>query len=97
MPWAGFVKPIFIMIWKELKDFANSLDEKQLEKNVVLWREDEAVNDINAEKLDADHYIGDDDEGCYPLADSGLTIEDVEEKGLRKVYDKGSPILWEKF
>jgi hypothetical protein len=85
------------MTWKELKEFANSLDEKQLDKNVVLWREDEAVNDINAENLKEDYYIGDDDEECYSLADAGLTIEDAEEKGLRKVYDKGSPILWEKF
>ena len=97
MPLAGFVKPIYIMNWKELKEFANSLDEKQLKKKVVLWREDEAVNDINAENLSEDQYIGDDDEGCYSLSDAGLTIDDVKEKGLRKVYDKGSPILWEKF
>jgi len=85
------------MTWKELKKFANSLDEKQLERKVVLWREDEAVNDINAEVLEADHYIGEDDEGCYTLEDAGLTIEDVAEKGLKKVYEKGNPILWEKF
>lgn len=85
------------MTWKELKEFANSLDEKQLERNVVLWREDEAVNNIFPEILQADHYIGEDDEGCYTLAEAGLTLKDVKRKKLTKVYEKGNPILWEKF
>jgi hypothetical protein len=82
------------MTWKELKDFCNSLDEKQLERNVILWREDEAINNIEAEKLPEDRYICPDacDEGCYPLSEASEPLED-----LKKVYEKGDAILWEKF
>jgi len=82
------------MNWKELKEFANSLDEKLLEKEVILWIENEAVNNIEAMHLEADYYIGEEEEGCYPLSDVGLTIEDIKPNGLEKVYEKGDPILW---
>ena len=85
------------MNWEELKKFANTLDEKQLERNVILWREGEVIDDIDGMALEADYYIGKDEEGCYPLEDAGLTIEDVKKKKLKKVYDKGTPILWEDF
>ena len=85
------------MIWKELKEFCNSLDESLLEHKVILWREDEALVDIDAEQLEEDHYIGDDDEGCYSLSNAGISEEQAKEMGLRKLYDKGHPILWEKF
>jgi len=47
--------------------------------------------------LEDDYYIEEDGEGCYTLPDTGLTVDDVKEKGARKVYEKGNPILWEKF
>lgn len=80
------------MNWKELKDFANSLNEHQLSQKVILWREDESIQDIEAMNLEEDHYIGNNDEGCYPESDASEPIDN-----LRKVYDKGHPILWEKF
>lgn len=81
------------MTWNELKDFCASLNEKQLQKKVILWREDIAITNINAQNLEEDHYIGsEDDEGCYPESDA---IEPIEE--LTKVYDNGDPILWEEF
>lgn len=86
------------MNWKELKEFCNSLDEKKLERKVVLWREDEAINAIEAMTLQEDHYIGKNDlEGCYPLSEAGISIEEAKKEKLKKVYDKGDPILWEKF
>ena len=45
------------MTWKELKEFANSLPEKELDKKVILWREDEAITNIEANQLEEDHYI----------------------------------------
>lgn len=84
------------MIWKELKEFCNSLDEKQLEKKVVLWREDEFVNAIEAEQLEEDHYIDIDnaDNGCFPVSEA----KDLEpETRIVRVYENGHPILWEKF
>lgn len=85
------------MKWKELKKFVNQLPDSVLDKNVTCWREDEAINDIEAMVLEEDHYIGEDEEGCYTLADAGIDIEEVDEKGLKKVYKKGHPILWENF
>jgi len=80
------------MNWRELKDFCNSLDEEQLEKNVVLWREDEAVTKIYSKNLCEDFYIGEEDEGCYPESEASDPIEE-----LTKVYSQGDPILWEEF
>ena len=37
------------MTWKELKEFANSLPENELDKKVILWREDEAIT-INPQR-----------------------------------------------
>jgi hypothetical protein len=85
------------MNWKQMKEFVNGLSDEQLDKDVILWREDEVVKDIDAESLSEDHYIGEDDEGCYPLSEVGLSIEKAQEKGLKKVYDKGYPILFENF
>jgi len=84
------------MNWKELKEFCNSLDENQLENKVILWREDEAINNIEVEKLQEDHYINKDepDYGCFPVSEAGYL--DTKTK-IKKVYNKGFPILWEKF
>ena len=69
-----------------------------MEQKVVLWREDEAITNIGAERLHADHYIGEgDDDGCYTLDDAGLSLEEAKEQGLQKVYDKGTPILFNDF
>ena len=86
-----------IKTWKDLKEFANSLDEKQLENKVVVWREEEAISDFEANTLEEDHYIGDNDDGCYSLRDAGLTIEDAKEQGLELAYPKGHPIIFENF
>lgn len=86
------------MKWKELKEFANSLDEQQLEKEVIVWRESEVVSPISAFKLEADYYMSeDDDEGCYSLDDAGITLDEAQEQELKKVYDKGHPLLSEDF
>ncbi len=78
--------------WNEIKEFANSLSEEQLAKNVVLWREDEAIGEIKTALLDEDHYMGPDDEGCYPESEASEPLEN-----LKKVYSKGHPILFENF
>lgn len=93
------------MNWKELKDFCNALPEQELPKKVIMWREDECVNDIEAEVLDQDHYIdpeGQSPENCFPETHAREIIEDKDAypngmSDLKKVYDKGRPILWENF
>lgn len=93
------------MNWKELKDFCNKLPESELEKNVILWRECEAVTDIDAEQLNEDQYVdkSDSDNGCFDKSEAESQIKsDPEEfpRGLehfKKVYDKGHPILRENF
>lgn len=84
------------MNYQELKDFCNSLPESELSKNVILWREDEAITDISAEQLQEDHYIDLDnsEDGCFPVSECKHL--DPETK-IKKVYDKGTPILHENF
>jgi len=84
------------MNFKELKDFCNSLTESELEKPVILWREDECITEITAEQLDEDHYFDVDnpENGCFPVSEAnGL---DPETK-IKKCYNKGTPILHEVF
>ena len=81
------------MNWNELKEFCESLDEMQLQKKVILWRENEAISNINAEALEETHYINPHaDESCYPESEANEPIEDLE-----IAYEKGSPILHEEF
>lgn len=84
------------MNWKELKDFCNSLPESELEKNVMLWREEEAITDITAEQLDEDHYINveNSDNGCFPVSEAKNLDKDTK---IKRVYEKGNPILHEVF
>lgn len=84
------------MNWRQLKEFANSLPEKELDKKVILWREEEAVTKIEAEQLEEDHYIDLDnsENGCFPLSE----LEHLDPSTrIKKVYDKGHPVLWENF
>lgn len=84
------------MNWRQLKDFANSLPESELEKKVILWREDEAITEIEAEQLEEDHYIKVDDpeNGCFPVSECKELEPDVK---IKRVYEKGTPILQENF
>lgn len=91
------------MTWNELKEFCNALPEQELEKKVVLLREDESISDIYAERLEEDHYLSDDSEGCFPESYAIEMIDDNPEDypsgldDLKKVYDKGHPLLHENF
>lgn len=80
------------MQWSDLKEFCNSLPEEQLKRGVILWREDEVINKIEAKILQEDYYIGEDDEGCYPESEAEDPIEI-----LKKVYSKGDAVLEEDF
>lgn len=91
--------------WGELKDFCNSLPESELGNNVIMWRESEAIVDIDVSKLEEDHYVknGYEEDGCFVKSEAEYQIKmDSEEfpEGLNhftKVYDKGHPILSENF
>jgi len=93
------------MNWKQLKDFCNNLSELELEKKVMLWRENEALTDISVEQLDEYHYIDPDDSenGCFPELEMKSQINMSPNDfphGIHhftKVYDKGHPILHENF
>ncbi len=90
------------MNWKELKEFCNSLNDEQLENKVVLWREDEAIINIEAEILSEDHYNYEDCEGLVTRSEAEEMARDEFEfpngmDDFRKVYSKGDPILWEEF
>lgn len=84
------------MNWNELKDFCNSLPKEELEKNVILWREDEAITKIEAEQLEEDHYIKRDspEDGCFPCSECDSLDPSTK---IKRVYLKGQPILHEIF
>ncbi|WP_281321993.1 hypothetical protein [Flavobacterium aestivum] len=86
------------MNWRELKDFCNSLPESELEKKVILWREDAeyVITEIEAEQLEEDYYIDLDnsENGCFPVSE----CKDLEpDTKIKRVYKKGNPILHEVF
>ncbi|AWW32158.1 hypothetical protein DN752_19555 [Echinicola strongylocentroti] len=90
------------MNWKEMKEFCEKLNENQLSKNVVLWREDEAITDIHPMQLEEDHYREHDSIYCMPESEAREIVKGEPEypnglSDMKKVYEKGHPILWEKF
>lgn len=93
------------MNWKELKDFCNNLDDEQLNKKVLIWREEEVISDIEAINLEEDYFIDEDcwDEGCAPESECLQIIEMNPENypnglsDLKKCYQKGHPIIQENF
>lgn len=91
------------MNWKELKDFCNTLDENQLEKNVIIWREDEVVNNVSPLLLEEDYYRGDESsDKCFSESEAKDIADDPDEfpngiKDMIKCYDKGHPFLLENF
>ena len=84
------------MNWSQLKDFCNSLPMSELENNVILWREDEAITDIGAEQLQEDYYIKKDEpeDGCFSCSDCDNFEPDIK---IERIYQKGHPILHENF
>lgn len=93
------------MTWKELKEFCNSLDEKQLKQKVILWREDEAISKIDPITLEEDQYVEKDliGEGCIPISEVEYILKHQPEDypdGINhwnKVYVENTPILMEDF
>lgn len=86
------------MNWKSLKDFCNSLPESELEKKVILWREDaeDVVTEIEAEQLGEDYYIEKEspENGCFPVSERKELDPDTK---IKRVYKTGHPILHENF
>ncbi|HCB89086.1 MAG TPA: hypothetical protein DEP71_07375 [Porphyromonadaceae bacterium] len=93
------------MTWNELKEFCNNLPEKELNKKVVLCREDESINNIDAGQLEEDYYIDSEnpENGCFPeWVGKDIVSYDKDSypngmNDLKKVHDKGHPILSENF
>ena len=90
------------MNWKQLKDFCNSIPEEFLDRKVILWREDEAINQIEAEALEHDQYVDAEypELGCFDETEMDSQIKHNQEltrDDFRKVYEKGFPVLKEKF
>lgn len=86
------------MNWNELRDFCNSLPKEELEKNVILWREDaeDVITEISAEQLEEDYYIKREspEDGCFPCSECDSLEPSTK---IKRVYKKGQPILHEIF
>jgi hypothetical protein len=82
------------MNWKQMKDFCNKLPEEVLQNKVIIWQEENAINEIRPLILDQDHYLDPEnyEYGCFPESEASEPISN-----LNKVYSKGDPILIENF
>lgn len=78
-----------------MKEFCDSLNQEQLNKEVIVWREGESIPKLDPIILDQDHYYNEEfsDEGCVP--ETEMPQEHMAK--AEKVYDKGEPILMEDF
>ena len=92
------------MNWNELKTFCNSLNEEQLQHKVILWRETEAISNIETLTIEEDQYVEPDviGDGCFPKSEAEYIIKNQPEEypnmdSFKKVYNKDTPILHEIF
>jgi len=92
------------MTWQEMKDFCNSLDEWQLKKKVLVWREEECISKLEPTPLHEDYYRDpkEFEPLCFPESEAKTMVVDNIDfprglEDLEKVYDKGHPILMEDF
>ena len=89
------------MNFRQLKDFCNSLPEKELDKQVVVLRESEPIKNINAFQMDEDQYTNPDDpDECLSKSEAEKLIlvrpdyyHDLDD--MQKVCDRGTPYLME--
>lgn len=80
------------MTWKELKEFVNNLDEKNLEEKVTLWG-DGISTGLKADILKEDYFLLLDGE-VYPGTDlENVSSEQDDEIAL--VWKSGEPIFFE--
>lgn len=78
--------------WKDLKDFANSLSEEQLNHEVVFWSEEHAGKLVSVYVLKED-YINVSGEGVEPRS----LYKGEEGYDEPATYVKGTPILNQHF
>lgn len=52
-----------------------------------MWRDGDGIFDINAEQIKEDQYVDEDDseDGCFPLSEVGVTIEEAQKKDGKNV------------
>lgn len=80
------------MIWKELKDFCNSLSEEQLNFPVRINREEEMISCLKTEILEENYVMDEYNEGAYPESEAS-----GDEGELKVVFPKGFPMINEVF
>lgn len=83
------LKPSKPMKWQELKDFCNSLNEVELQKNVIVWGEDRGETINSAYQLEEEHLY--DGEAMCPL--SVFDEDQLEEHQFNERMHVGTPIL----
>jgi hypothetical protein len=93
------------MTWRELKEFCNKLHENELNKDVVLWCENETIHNMDAYLLGDNYYMDprNPEKGCFPEFIIKADVDNDEElliseiKRLKKMHDKGDPMLGGEF
>lgn len=82
-----FIPPKPAKTWQDIKDFANSLADHQLELPVIWWGEEKGGKVAGLTILQEDYYAG--DEFLEPL--SSLEPEDMDNYSLAHVA--GQPVI----
>lgn len=78
--------------WRELRDFANKLDEKHLDEQVKWWGEDRGGDIHGAGELEVDYVL--DEEGYCPKKEYNESLAEGEEKIEEVALAKGYPMLY---
>lgn len=83
-----------VFTWGKLKEFVNSIPEKELELPVNWWGDERGGEIENASLLEADYVLIDE---YYELASDVKNEYDTEEEfndSISGKLNKGTPILW---
>lgn len=76
------------MIWKEIKELIEKMDERQLNSPVLYCKKDEPAVNIHIENTSERIYW--DDECMFALSESDLDDEDKESKSIGCFLPQGS-------
>ena len=78
-----------IETWADLKEFANSLSDEQLDNPVIWWGDERGGKFSSADTLKED-YVNESGEGVEPIY---LYKGDEDFENIQVVLKKGTPIL----
>jgi len=84
--------------WADLKKAVNKIPEKHLQKQVIIWTEDESAYLVTSVDILNERHVYDGDEGCAPISIMKESIAEAKSAGLDNEYytihERGTRILY---